>query len=227
MVMPNNVFRRVLHIDHGGNIGSGFLIDVDKKQYLVTARHLVETMRGGGRIGIYFQREWVDANVRLVGHASADVDISVLSLERLLVSPSCTLNPSMGGLMYGQDVFFLGFPHGFVGDVGDENDGFPLPFVKRALVSCISNGEERHVIYLDGHNNVGFSGGPVVFKHGNGNDFHVAAVISGYQTSVEPILDGDLRTRMVYEANTGIIIAHSIQSALSIISENPVGFPIP
>jgi hypothetical protein len=62
---------------------------------------------------------------------------------------------------------------------------------------------------LDGHNNPGFSGGPVVFK-----------------AVEQPIFQGDEETALTYRYNTGIIVAHDIKAAMTIIQGNPVGFQL-
>ena len=58
-------------------------------------------------------------------------------------------------MILSENVCFLGYPFNFAtGDKGI-NAGFPVPFVKKAIVSAF----EDSTIYLDGHNNPGFSGG--------------------------------------------------------------------
>ena len=61
------------------------------------------------------------------------------------------LFPGHKGLVWGHDVFPLGYPYG--------GTGGPAAFIKKAIVSA-ENGTE---IFLDGHNNKGFSDGPIVY----------------------------------------------------------------
>ncbi len=123
----------------------------------------------------------------------------------------------------GQEVFFLGFPYNLFADIGATNRDFPLPFVKRATLSSMSNDPNEDILFLDGHNNLGFSGGPVVFKAPGAQDFRVAGVVSGYRFEEEPIYSGDTPTQLAFRYNTGIIISYSIRHAVELIKANPIG----
>jgi len=98
----------------------------------------------------------------------------------------------------------------------------PLPLVKRATISALDQG----AFLLDGHNNPGFSGGPVVFAPPNSSDFRVAAVVSGFQAVKQPIFQGTEETAFTYLYNTGIIVAHDIKEATTIIQGNPSGLQL-
>ncbi|MER9410652.1 hypothetical protein [Mesorhizobium sp. M0589] len=113
----------------------------------------------------------------------------------------------MTGLIYGQEVYFLGFPFGWTGHF-HTHDGYPLPFVKRATASLF----DPVLLYLDGHNNPGFSGGPVVFHPPNQNDFRIAGIISGYRTATEVIKIGEIVTEFSTTVNTGIIHSYPLKS---------------
>jgi hypothetical protein len=102
-------------------------------------------------------------------------------------------------------------------------DGYPMPLVKRATVSAL----DQHAFLLDGHNNPGFSGGPVVFSQPNTPvELRVAAVISGFEAVEQPVFKGEEETAFTYRYNTGIIVAHDIRWAIAMIAENPVGLPL-
>jgi len=132
------------------------------------------------------------------------------------------------GIHIGQDIYFLGFPFGLGSDVGSINRQFPLPFIKKGVLSSIV--KERsgaNVFYLDGNNNPGFSGGPVVFAPSNDRrEYQVAAVISGYRLDPQPIYAGDQPTQLSARHNTGIVISYDIGHALMTISANPIGCPV-
>jgi hypothetical protein len=80
----------------------------------------------------------------------------VLALNTL-ISPRHPMPPDSAGLVYGQDVFFLGFPYGWSAEVKDLNRGFPLPFVKKAIVSNI-----RPEIVCQGFRQISPTGRPPV-----------------------------------------------------------------
>ncbi len=216
-----NFIHRTFRIRCGNSIGTAFTIDVDGKHYLVTARHVLENLASIGTLHIFGNGQWFPLPVTLVGHAPNAIDISVLAPEQRLNPPDLPVQASCGGLTYGQEVYFLGFPYHFLGNVIFTEEGFPLPFVKRATMSCFS----RDVYLLDGHNNPGFSGDPVIFGNPGTPPTNIAAVISGYEFVPEPIFDGDAKTEFTYRYNTGIIVAYKIEHALAQIRANPIGIP--
>ena len=167
--------------------------------------------------------------MQLVGYGSENTDICVLATKERLTPPEFLLPTSLGDYFYGQDAYFLGFPHGMRADI-KINDGFPLPFVKRATVSAHSPvtqddlkaflPSKQSVLFLDGINNEGFSGGPVVFRK-NANllsELHVVSVIAGYVPEEEfTVANQEIIT------NSGIIISYSISHAIDAIKANPIG----
>ena len=155
-----------------------------------------------------------------VGHASGEVDISVLApFERLTPTRPLPLPASSEGLVYGQEAFFLGFPYG-IGDRFLRETGHPVPFVKRVTVSTLFG----KPYLLDGHNNPGFSGGPVVFCSPGRKEFQVASVVSGYRWASAPVRDqGNKGTEFHLRGNTGIVVAYDANEAIALIRANPKG----
>ena len=225
-MITSNVIHRTFQIKWRNRIGSCFTIDVDGKQYLCSAKHYLNDYRTG-QIELFYREKWHNLEVEFVGHGSENTDICVLS-PKIQLSPPHSLSATSAGLIFGQDVYFLGFPYGIQLEVGDLNRFFPLPLVKKATVSSFFGGNQK-IILLDGHNNRGFSGGPVVFKKvgSTKNELRVAAIISGYKFEPEPIFDEKgKKTSLRYYANTGIILSYDIKHALDAIRENPIGFEI-
>jgi hypothetical protein len=107
----------------------------------------------------------------------------------------------------------------------DLNASFPIPLVKKGIVSSFITGNQRlDYLLLDGHNNPGFSGGPVFYSVLGQHDFRVAGVISGYRYEWHPVFSGGQETPLTYQYNTGIIISVGIQVAVDLIKANPIGF---
>jgi hypothetical protein len=222
-MVPSNVIQRVFFLRSGDYTATGFALDVEKKQYLVTAKHFAENVSALNHLQIFHDRTWKTFEVQLVGHAAGEIDISVLAPSELLAHPNLLLIPT-NEVYYSQDVYFVGFPYGWWGEAGKINFDFPLPFVKKAVVSCIEfgpNGEVRN--FLDGHNNPGFSGSPVVFQSFTDREsFHVTSVISGYRYVDEPVyLEG--KSGGSYQYNTGIIVSYGIKHAIDLAVANPIG----
>lgn len=224
-MITTNAIQRTFHIRVGDSTGTCFTIDVENKQYLVTAKHVVCDLKGTTTLEVFHEEQWKNINVTVVGHCEDEIDISVLTPE-IQLSPVFPLEPTSAGIGYGQDVYFLGFPYGMRGEVGPMNRDFPFPFVKKAIVSCIYFQDGMQIIYLDGHNNPGFSGGPVIFKKHNSNDYKVASVISGYKSAEEPIYQNGSPIPLELRANTGIVISYGIKHAVDLIEDNPIGFEL-
>lgn len=117
---------------------------------------------------------------------------------------------------------------------------FWSPFVKHCTLSgsMVMNGIT--VFVLDGINNLGFSGGPVIT--GKGSNQEVFAVVSGYhpeplqvlpapepgQTYIPPPppLPGQNSKsppKEIVESNSGLILAYDITPAIKAIRANPIG----
>lgn len=222
-----NALSRTFHLRHGSQTATGFLIDVDAKQYLVTARHFVPEVIDFILLELFHDKSWKKILARLVGHAPGEIDITVLALPKRLVAVDYILTPSMGGIILGQEAFFLGFPYGLFGDHGEFNSNYPMAFVKRATVSSLSVSEDGPaIIFLDGHNNPGFSGGPVLFKVQEQGELKVAAVVSGYRFATAPIYQGEQEVPLTYRYNTGIVISYGLKHAVAIATGNPIGAPL-
>ena len=72
---------------------------------------------------------------------------------------------------------------------------------------------------FDGHNNPGFSGGPVCYKSMDTPDgaMSIAAVISGYRFEKQDVLDESGQPTGNYvKSNTGIIFAYDIREAVRV-----------
>jgi hypothetical protein len=131
------------------------------------------------------------------------------------------LEPTSAGLTLGQQVYFLGYPYGLsTAGSAPLPPGFgEIPFVKSGIISAIdSRNPGATILYLDGQNNPGFSGGPIVFWHAESAMFRVAGVVGGYRNEALPVLKrkdlskpqasayNDLYTR----ANSGIVVGYDI-----------------
>lgn len=232
-MVTNNVYSRVFQLKVGTKTGTCFVIDVDNKQYLITARHIIDGLEHieSIEIELFHDNQWKTLPVTLVGKGNSEIDIAVFTTNIQLVHSVFTLESTMQGCIWGQDVFFLGFPFGLTVNVDTTvNNDYPLPFVKKAVISNIRQGGVC-LLYLDGHNNPGFSGGPVVSQKASSSDFKVVGVISGYRCETKPVYEDDeegdeKETANWHKENTGIIISYGINHAIDLIHANPIGCPI-
>ena len=229
-----NVLYRVLRIRYGGVASSAFTIDYLGKQYLVTARHSVQGLESQGTIELWRNGRWESLEVSAIYPDNSVVD-AVALLPKKPLTVDYPLSPTMGELQMAQQVYFLGYPSGLatVGRIPAPPGFGELPFIKSGIVSALDTRDESAIIiYIDGHNNPGFSGGPIVFRAGGTGDFHVAGVVQGYRNEALPVLKRkdlgkpkasaykDLYTR----ANSGIVVGYSIKHITDAIENatNPV-----
>jgi len=234
-MVPANILQRTLKIKYNERIGTCFTLDIENKQYVITARHIVQGIAKNDEIEVYQNSQWNKLPVKLVGLGENGIDIAVMALpQQLPLSPPPLIPVKDAGLFLSQDIYFLGFPYGLQTDVSPEiNLSFPLPLVKKGIISSFKwdNGKISYML-LDGHNNPGFSGGPVFCPPlGNGTQeskqVGVIGVISSYLYTWEKTFKGQTTESELigyYQSNTGIILAYSINHAISIIHRNPIGF---
>ncbi len=231
-MLTANVLQRTFQIMHGNKTASAVTVDVGRKQYLVTARHVVDGFAGGS-LEIFHDGRWVAISCTLVGLGGGEVDIAVLA-PNIQLSPTHPLEPTTANMVLGQFVYFLGFPYGQRQNIAAQvNRNFPLPLVKLGVLSAFADPDANTGKFLvDGHNNPGFSGGPVVFvPHGRAiggsNQFCLAGIVSAYPSYLEPVVDVHRRELNLYvQNNPGILIAYDIKNACDIIALNPIGISV-
>ena len=225
-MVTTNILHRVLHIGRADSQGTAFTVDHGGKQYLVTARHVVEGIASGERISVAHQEQQKLIEINVVGVGEGAVDVAVLACQEQL-SPTHPLELTTAGLLYGQQAYFLGFPFGWEAGGEHINHGLPLPFVKAGVISAWTNGTVKRV-YIDSHVNEGFSGGPMVFSlPGDQKVLRVAGVVVGYPKSFQPVVDEHGNTVALAQENPGLVLAIDISHVVALIDANPIGFALP
>lgn len=222
-MITSNLIQRVFHIKFENKTGTCFFIDLNSKQYFLTARHIFQDEDNTPLFaeaevkskGIFFMQkgQWVKVTTLKSVHSNIS-DVSVFHIEEVLFAHP--VSPSMDGAMYGQDLYFLGFPYGIYSNV-DLNNNFPLPFVKKAILSAMFFDKPEKSFFIDGINNIGFSGGPVIFKKGNSNEFGILGVVSAYFPE-KKLVEGKVVN--IEGSNTGIIVCYSIDVVIELIKTN-------
>jgi hypothetical protein len=170
-------------------------------------------------IKIRSDETWVEYSAKEIGRAPGEIDIAVLQIDKRFGVDDLPAPADMGGLVLGQDVFFVGFPYKLEGPVGFVRDHRPLGYVKKGTVSVLDS-QDHPVLVIDAINNEGFSGGPVVFTQIGraANELKIAAIVSKYRTEQEYVigLDGK-KTGETIQYNTGFLYAYSIRYAIDLI----------
>lgn len=235
-----NALTRLFLVRYKSFTGSSFTIEVDGRQYLITAKHVLPGIKDVDTVylrgdpshdGTY---AWIPTPVTVLKCEPSPVDVVVLAPQRQL-SPTFELPPDMTGIVAGQDVYFLGFPYAIIGGHASKNNWFPLPLIKSGTLSTWEkiNGEYVELL-VDGFINPGFSGGPLLFFDRQQRKLKVAGVVVGYIAQFDSVYSLDtlskpplkIATGDFIESNSGIIMAFGIKSVLDAIHRNPVGAPI-
>ncbi len=245
-----NILTRTLMIESSHGRGSVFSIDVDEREYWITAKHVltgaehppygsitnksvaVRILNPGAQ-----GEEWLPVNFSVID-VGQGVDIVVLAAPQpILDKPVPSLTTTSAGVMMGADCEFLGYPFGGGWRATwDNGHSYWMPFTKHCTVSTLTFGEPK-IYVLDGINNKGFSGGPVVYH--TGGDQKIIAVVSGYILEPAEIIssiqdkpvvlgktskkDAKPAGKGAVQMNSGFIIAYAISPAIEAIHRNPIG----
>jgi hypothetical protein len=230
--------------------GTIFSLDVDHREYWITAKHIVSGAKHPPYGSVTSKsvalrildptaqgEQWLLVNFSVIDPGN-DIDIVVLAPPELVLrNPLPSVATGSEGLALGGDCEFLGFPYGGGWRAQISGVSLWLPYVKHCTVSTFAVGDPR-IWVLDGIDNPGFSGGPVIIK--TGLEQRVIAVVSGYltePTEVIPSAAGKLsptktsakakrpaeRPKGTVNVNSGFIIAFDIKYAIDAINKNPVG----
>ena len=134
--MPGEILRQTLHVRTRAGTGTAFTVEVDDRQYIVTAQHVlgspsVQTVEmQNGLAG------WRRMPVTVVASAGPPVDVAVLAANSLLGARSA-VPVGVGTVSYGQAVRFLGYPFGLEFTPIPGFRAAPLPFVKAGILSAL------------------------------------------------------------------------------------------
>lgn len=213
-MVTSNILQRTFLVRFNGYTGTAFTVDIGGRQYILTAKHVIEGINPIGTLEISHENIWENCQINDVWY-SPNSDVALIS-PAVQLSPTYSIKVAKNTEYYiSQQVYFLGFPFGWHTDVGQVNNGYPLPFVKSAIISSFINAEEGSAtIILDGNNNPGFSGGPIITVSVD-NSISVIGVISAYRNNQESILANGVDSGLRYSANTGLIIGIGLNEVIA------------
>ena len=226
LIPTTNILQKTFLIQQGKSRGTAFAIESDGREYLITARHVVPDELNA--IDILHDEKWKELPVTGIYHHPGEPDVAAITLDQQ-IAPTHPVELTSGGIFVGQDVAFVGFPFAWSNTQYNLNNGYPLPFVKAAIVSAFVFKNQINVAYYDGHNNPGFSGEPIAADHIPPKDPKVGpkiiGVVSGFKPESTPHpreLDPPLK-RMngypvaddhVHLTNAGFFVGYGIKHAI-------------
>lgn len=237
-----NTLSRVMMVQSKYFAGTIFSIDVDKREYWITAKHILtgakhppfgsiadksvtlRILNPGGQ-----GKQWVSEPFSVI-NSGEDIDIVVLAAPQpLLKDPLPSVATGSRGVLLGGDCEFLGYPSGVGGawrGIFENGKSQWMPFIKHCTVSAESLADKR-IWFLDGINNEGFSGGPVIFL--TGPQQKILGVVSGYYTEPSeviadvPVPPHPKEPKEIVNVNSGFFAAFDISYAIDAIQKNPIG----
>jgi hypothetical protein len=158
----------------------------------ITAKHVVAGLKDDDRIDIYQNNGWTSLAVKIL-RCEDPIDIAIL-VPPFQLTVNFELSFDRTNFFWGQDAFFLGFPYGLQSPGAGVNGQYPLPLIKRGTISAtlpVDSSKKAVLVLLDGYNNPGFSGGPIVYRDLNQNALvlKLIGVISGFIPEVVPAME--------------------------------------
>lgn len=220
-----NTLHRIFQIWAGESSGTAFAIEVADRQYLVTAKHVINEERELRVTVLDEQRPLPSAGV----WTSAVADVAVIALEHQL-APPLSVKFGQKGMVFSQSAYFLGYPYGITwhpDSARSMNRGFPLPLIKGAIVSGeIEAGPAHGLLVLDGHANPGFSGGPVVIVDPKTGDQQIVGIVIAHQADRVEVRNEQEEVIGAIRSNTGLILVENLQIALDAAKGMGNGAPV-
>jgi hypothetical protein len=246
-VTNNVLFRTFLVRTDKGSGGTIFSVDVDNREYWITAKHVL-TGKTTSPFGEYtektvslsvlaqvevsqtdVEKNWIRKTFTVLDPGK-DVDIVVLASEKLFMPDAvASAATSDAKVTFGGDCEFVGFPYGQAWAAKFESKQVVrFPFIKHCTISGRLTSPQE-VWVLDGINNEGFSGGPVVVETGTAQK--IIGVISGYHPEKSDVMLVEVNSGAVEASrpaeyvnlNSGIILAYDMRYVLDAVKKNPIG----
>ncbi len=204
------------------SLGTVFLIKENNLNYWVTAKHVLGKVQNNQAVTVKILQDtiWRKLTGKVLLHSNPLVDIALIQPNDTSSVDAISLDQTF--FFFGDEGFFLGFPFGLkTSDRSGINKGFPVPLIKKCVLS--GNRFDNGVVtwLLDGNNNPGFSGGPVFFKNRkNPKDqrLYLLGVISAYINQWDQLVTPF--GLLDYKENSGIIITIGAKHIKEILIQN-------
>ena len=226
-VLPAEIIYRVFWITRDSKPeGTGIVIDVEGKQYFITAQHVASKCAYQPELRIGDGDSWTSRTITwdYVGE-NQQADVAVLAADRLLCPDRLYLDVGSQDLTYGMVGYALGFPTALeTHEISVTDEGHPMP-VPALAVAYFSGGDYA---CCSGYITSGYSGGAVVFpKPGSTtNEWVLTGIIAGFPWLRRPIDMDGAPVEFAAREHTGLIRNVPIGLVEEIIKSKPLGFPL-
>ena len=148
-----------------GPLGTGFVVEVDGKNLLITANHVVpQTKQVSMRINI---PDDPGSNVLTLSRLDDLLDIDDFDLAIFELPgnfPSIGIDfLSIDKISLAQPLFILGYPSGYRFSLPTNEGVLGTPFIRHGILSGVASIGSGQQLFADARSNPGMSGGPVAF----------------------------------------------------------------
>lgn len=196
--------------------GTGFFISYKEKNYMISAKHIFPKASHGDLVEFqtFTNDLWSEPlKGNIYFHQVPYVDIAVIPVPKQANVPYFDALKIFTDPFLGDEGFLVGFPYDLGNQMAATNIK-PFPMLKKVCFSGSSN-HRVPILFFDGWNNPGFSGGPILFKDRleKKSPWYVVAVTIGYYTAPIEFQGATYDP----EENSGIIIAFSSAQIIDII----------
>ncbi|QEC68743.1 trypsin-like peptidase domain-containing protein [Panacibacter ginsenosidivorans] len=230
---------------NGATATSFNYMGTDSACYLVTAKHVFKSQlsrrkivnkktvleyydtiifKDGAKVDveISYGGQWRKIDARLF-YDNDSSDIAILKTDLPVEGNNYYFEDNV---ILSQDCFFLGYPLGLKQDFSKFlKNPYPLPFVKKGIISAWKQGTNGvDIYYIDASNTYGFSGGPALYYDYARKRLNTFGVVSGYLLQTNKISKSDGTLEYTTE-NSGIMQTWSIRYAVKILKRLSVLWP--
>ena len=183
--LPDEIFARTLLIRAGNEMATAFKFDHGGRIYLVTTRHLGETLPLRNAVVQEWHGSWIDLQTdQVLLPASKDVDLAILKIDQRIGRPYKVVQSSEV-LTTGQKVWYMGWfapiprPSLSTSMSKTSRTVFPeVPMVKIGTITAIDPSRpDSFEIHVDGAYNLRIASGPIVYWSPVHREFEVLGVI--------------------------------------------------
>lgn len=189
LMVTQTILGRVLRIGWNNKTASAQLFQHEGEIVLLTAAHAVKGIVAGDNLLVRHQSNWSPRRAKAVFFDDEGNDVCGVAVDAQ-GSVGMEINMLNAQILQGAEVVFAGYPLGLEMSDVPERDGWPIPYIKAGIFSGWMTHEGAQYLLFDAMNNVGFSGGPVIYRHHESGKLEIGGLVSNYRFDAPlPVLE--------------------------------------